>query len=366
MTCEQGYTFRSAGWDDCTGTCKKTTEEDVATIRRTDLSANPKYIAAQVNFTEWTYREATIPRYLKKPVPLGGATASSSSSSSSMPLYCKELDPELQPIEIEQRRTKEDGVGGGSKGSVNSSVSPPPLIVMTTTIGHLQSMNSDKQMLQQAAATTWEVLQPEVQTLVAVDAEHMAAPGHHLPRVVCPSNPAGTPYVSGLFKHASEKAKRVGARFAGFTNGDIGYDNTLIDVLTGVAYDIDRGLLGSKVLVVGKRLNVDNAVEDAVTFSMIGQQAAIEDKLTKTAPAPGSKEWQKRRDDVANAIMTMSQKKKNTWMSSLAEDFFFFTPDTFDWYVVSYMYTCTCTSRLSPCWFLIILHDSSESRAVFR
>ena len=34
---------------------------------------------------------------------------------------------------------------------------------------------------------------------------------------------------------------------------------------------------------------------------------------------------------VAEAIMKMSQKKKNTWMTSLAEDFFFFTPDAFDW-----------------------------------
>ena len=35
---------------------------------------------------------------------------------------------------------------------------------------------------------------------------------------------AGTPYASGLFMHAAEKARRVGARFAGFSNGDIGYD----------------------------------------------------------------------------------------------------------------------------------------------
>ena len=302
LTCKPGYTFKDAGWSDCTGTCQTTTAQDIAAIHSSDLGANPKYVAAEINFTEWTYTNATIPRYLKKPVALDKATG----------LFCRELDPALQPT----------AAGSGAD---------PPLLVMTTTIGHLQSMDSNKQMLQQAAATTWEVLQPEVQTLVAVDAEHMDAPGHQLPRIVCPANPAGTPYASGLFKHAAEKAKRVGARFAGFTNGDIGYDATLIDVLTGVAHDIDRGLLNPNVLVIGKRLNVANAVEDAVTFSMLGQQSAIEDRLKKSAPAPGSKEWRKRRSDVADAILRISHKAKNTWMSSLAEDFFFFTPDTFNW-----------------------------------
>jgi hypothetical protein len=185
-------------------------------------------------------------------------------------------------------------------------------------------MSVDKQMLQRAAATTWEVLSPEVVTLVAVDDDTLEAPGHHLPRVVCPANPAKTPYVKGLFQHANAKAVQLGARFAGFTNGDIAYDKSLIEVLRSIALDIDNGVLGKRVLVVGQRLNIARAVEDAVTLTFISQHSTIDKAL------PGSEVHKSRRDLVTEAILNISHKKDNHWMTSLAEDYFFFTPGTFD------------------------------------
>ena len=213
-------------------------------------------------------------------------------------LPCRELDHELQP---------------SSRGAHAPGGVVPPLLVMMTSVGKIQSNSINKQMLQQAAGVTWRALEPEILTLVAVDTDDVSSPGH-LPRVICPSNKAGTPYVSGLFSHASAKAREVGSRFAGFSNGDIAYDQTLIDVLTSVGIAIDNKHLSKKILIVGKRLNIDGAVEDAVNINLLARDGG-----------------RAKRHLVGDLLDRISRKPRNTWMTTLAEDFFFYTPGTFDW-----------------------------------
>lgn len=41
----------------------------------------------------------------------------------------------------------------------------------------------------------------------------------------------GTPFAESLFVFAAEEARKVGARFAGYSNGDIAFDSSVLDVL---------------------------------------------------------------------------------------------------------------------------------------
>lgn len=87
----------------------------------------------------------------------------------------------------------------------------------------------------------------------------------HVRARVCACRPHGT--TLGCLQ-----ARRVGAPFAGYTNGDIAFDSSLIDVLRGVAEAIEEKLLSSRVLVVGKRLNIANAEQDADELIKIGKR----------------------------------------------------------------------------------------------
>ena len=68
---------------------------------------------------------------------------------------------------------------------------------------------------------------PDIITLVAVDSADVPAP-RGLPRINCEGDPAGTPFVSNLFVAAEDAAIASGATFAGFSNGDIAYDDSLM------------------------------------------------------------------------------------------------------------------------------------------
>lgn len=53
--------------------------------------------------------------------------------------------------------------------------------------------------------------------------------------------------------------------FYGYVNADILLDNTLIDSLTAITRDIDKGAIGDRVYVVGQRTNVQQEMEDRFT-----------------------------------------------------------------------------------------------------
>ena len=319
LECTNEYSFKEGGFNDCTGTCTRMTKNMHRSTPHTTLPSHA-----------WVYSPQTVDIYRKPPAFLAAPaalrrlenngvdakphaglegrgkndddelalTTKGKSADTAGHLPCRELDLEFQP---------------SSRSSKAPGGAEPPLLVMMTSVGKIQSNSINKQMLQQAAGVTWRALEPEVLTVVAIDTEDVTSPGN-LPRVICPSNKAGTPYVSGLFAHAAAKAAEVGSRFAGFTNGDIAYDQTLIDVMTSIAAGIDSKRLKKRILVVGKRLNIDGAVEDAVNINLLARDGG-----------------RANRHLLSNLLDRISRKPKNTWMTTLAEDFFFFTPGTFDW-----------------------------------
>jgi hypothetical protein len=118
----------------------------------------------------------------------------------------------LDPPIFAHAPNKQDKAHAGEGGE---SAAVVPLMVMSTTIGAFQSASPKKQVLQSGAAVTWAALEPEVQMVVAVDSEEDSAPGG-LQRVLCNSNPHGTPYISAMLEHTVKKATAIGARFAGY------------------------------------------------------------------------------------------------------------------------------------------------------
>jgi len=191
------------------------------------------------------------------------------------------------------------------------------LMVMMSTVGKLNAADPRDAMrnkLQRGAAASWLSLKPEITTIIAVDDSTVPSPLPGFPRAICPTNALRTPYVGAIMMHGTQVAKKVGARFTGYTNGDIAFDGTVIDVLKGVASAIDDGVISDRVLLIGKRLNIDNAVDDAAELTHLSQ-----DGLPNL------------RERIRSALVEMSHRSTNTWMSENSEDFFFYTENTFDW-----------------------------------
>lgn len=171
-----------------------------------------------------------------------------------------------------------------------------PLVIMITTL--VAKPSPEKEALQAGAAATWGALYPDVITLVAVDTEDQVVPDN-LPRILCPSNKANTPYVANLFGEAERLARETGAVYAGYTNGDIALDDTLIAVLdyldrgrhVNATFPIGRT---KKLAVVGKRLNVDSAADN---IDEIIALKTIKNKL-------------ERRERMRDTIMKMSRKRR--------------------------------------------------------
>lgn len=263
MECHEGYTFRDAGFIDCTGTCHKKTPEEIERDKSTSSTSSP--------LGEWDYSPETGAKFLMPDADADSALA------------CKELDPRPE------------------------TAGTTPTVVMLTTVGQTDDVN--KATLQTAAAATWAVQRPNVHVEVAVDTSAVQAP-LGLPRLLCPANNAGTPFVTALFRHAEATAVRMGAPFAGYTNGDIGFDATLHETLHDLAAEVEAGLLKKRVLVVGRRLNLFNVTDGA--YSIV---KAYGDGSGKNVAA-----------NVHDRLLHLSTNPKNTWMTPLAEDYFFFTP----------------------------------------
>eukprot|EP00041_Stephanoeca_diplocostata_P019605 m.425728 g.425728 ORF g.425728 m.425728 type:complete len:712 (-) comp21347_c0_seq3:229-2364(-) len=280
LECKPEFVFVDAGYDDCTGSCRKPLPGETVEITTTE-APNDKVHYDENNATKY---EPPIIRDTMNRTTIK---------------TCKALDHNDAVVQ----RWKDDN----------------PLLVMLTTV--VAQPKPEKKLLQDAAATTWAALAPDVITLIAVDAMNQTVPGptsgvgSPIPRVLCPANDAGTPIVASLFHEAEQLAVRTGAVFAGYSNGDIAFDDTLLGVLDFIQGKLAKGLLKKKIVVVGKRLNVDSAIDNA--------DDVIE--LAKT------QDVMQRRTRLRNLLVKMSRKRRNRWMTNLAEDFFFYTPGTFDW-----------------------------------
>lgn len=272
MECKEGFVLEDAGFLDCTGSCRPLDEgeEPPQTTVRPTTAAN-----ALVDLDEYTV-----------PVDEDGN-----------PTACKWVDFTADDV----AKWKESG----------------PLVIMVTTV--VNKPGTEKQVLQNAAAATWAALAPDVITVVAVDSDDQESP-ENLPRILCPANSFGTPFVANLFGEAERLASATGATFAGYSNGDIAMDDTLISVLDFIERKRGKegfplGHNGTKVAVLGKRLNIDSALDNI-------------DELTVLREINGTI---KRREMMRAQLMRMSRKLRNQWMSDMAEDFFFFEPGSIDW-----------------------------------
>ena len=79
-------------------------------------------------------------------------------------------------------------------------------------------------------------------------------------------------------------------------------------------YAIDGSRISNKVLLIGKRLNIFNAEEDARYLEELANDPVD------------------LRSRIRAALVDFSHRETNTWMSENSEDFFFFTPEVFeDW-----------------------------------
>lgn len=88
--------------------------------------------------------------------------------------------------------------------------------------------------------------------VVAVDTPTDESPGG-MQRVLCDANKHGTPFINAMLQHATNKAVAAGARFVGYTNADIAFSSSLIDMLKGVSASIDQGIISDRLLLIGKR-----------------------------------------------------------------------------------------------------------------
>lgn len=107
-------------------------------------------------------------------------------------------------------------------------------------------------------------------------------------------------------------AKAAGATFAGFTNGDIAFDTSLIATLNEIGRRVKLGRLSKRVLVIGRRLNLYRPEKGAKQIAQL---------FWNDAPPPS----------IYEALRAMGNGPNATSMSPIAEDYFFFTPGTFDW-----------------------------------
>eukprot|EP00729_Bicosta_minor_P007307 gene7307-18691_t len=193
------------------------------------------------------------------------------------------------------------GGGRGGEGTIPSdderNFGPsdnqePTLMVMTTTVGGPQSLGDERWTLQRGAATTWA-------SRASTGGIDTRCSGH---RIFCGTSSIATTHHS-LFVFAAEEARKVGARFAGYSNGDIAFDSSVLDVLKAVGFAIDGQRISNKVLLIGKRLNIFDAESDAREL-----------------------------EALAKDPVDLRHRETNTWMSENSEDFFFFTPEVFeDW-----------------------------------
>lgn len=176
LECDQEGGWTLAKWpryDDCTGECRRMTPAELrAAATKTDASAE------RTTPESWTYDPGTASQYVVP--PLDGKVD---------PLACSDLN---------------DASAMTMAGNAARNMSTePPTAVMVTTVG--KQKNSIQRDLQTAAAATWLAMRPDLRVIVAVDSTDSPAPLKQIPRTVCPSNPAGTPFVAGLFNHAESQ-----------------------------------------------------------------------------------------------------------------------------------------------------------------
>jgi len=242
---------------------------------------------------------------------------------------CRELDPPASFLAAAtDAYTKNKNNINKNKGNIDAAGVSSPLMVMMTTVGAFQSASPVKKTLQGGAAVTWEALEPEIQMVVAVDSVKDESPGG-MQRVLCDANMHGTPFIGAMLQHTTNKAVAAGARFVGYTNADIAFSSSLIDMLKGVSASIDDGIISDRLLLIGKRLNIHEALNDAAELIHLNTSYwdAVVDQ-PRTAAKRATPQF-KLRDSIRKALVTFSHRSSNTWMTEFSEDFFFFTANTF-------------------------------------
>ena len=304
LACAEGFHFIDGGFDDCTGTC---VSDSLA--KAEPAAAGWADFDTQLSLAELDDRYA-MPQGGSRCAPLPASPQSCGAEK------CTGAYAECAPA-AQRCRCREGFLPDRERGG-ECSPRAPPLVVAVTTMPppRRDDRAQQAQLRQRAAAATWLVLAPDLVVETAVDADYEVPPP--LPRLQCGGNRGGTPFVADLFRRAEERARAVGSPFAGFFNSDIGFDTSLLEVLQQVRRQLERGQVVPRTLVIGRRLNLGKGW--AATAPLL-------DAVAQNATLP----LQAQRRAVQAALDSMRHLRGTTLMMPMAQDYFFFTPGTFNW-----------------------------------
>ena len=213
------------------------------------------------------------------------------------------------------------GDGGGHNREYCALVAVRPCSGKSVVVFSATVYNSSKPARAQAQNTaleSWRQLSPRVCTLGHTDTVAMkrGLAAHRILGMDCPTNANGLPYFGRMLQAAERQAVAVGSKWAGFSNGDIGYDDSLPDTLARISAEVVKGSISGKVLVIGQRCNVRANVAGAATAGGAAQQQ----QLATICGGHNATGWRR-------AITV----EKAALHDTSAEDYFFFRPGTIPW-----------------------------------
>lgn len=200
----------------------------------------------------------------------------------------------------------------------------PPLLVLTSTAPVAAS--NESRFAVRAAAATWAALAPEVQPFVAIggdtDCKQAAQLYLGFGLLSCKVAMAGGAPVKDILLQAQATAESTGARFVGVASSGLAFDSSLIDVLRATAAAVDAGVIGKRVLIVGKRLNAVNGEGDA--RGLLGQYGAF---VKMSASQQGNSTSRRTlREALGEHMRAASHRPSSTWAGASTGGFMFFTP----------------------------------------
>jgi hypothetical protein len=99
-------------------------------------------------------------------------------------------------------------------------------------------------------------------------------------------------------------------------------------MLQGVSASIDEGTISPRLLLIGKRLNIKDALNDAAQLTNIN--TSYWQGRSRTPEVRRAEPQYQLRDRLRKSLVEFSHRATNTWMTEFSEDFFFFTAETFN------------------------------------
>eukprot|EP00039_Didymoeca_costata_P017064 m.313470 g.313470 ORF g.313470 m.313470 type:complete len:426 (-) comp16491_c0_seq4:798-2075(-) len=159
----------------------------------------------------------------------------------------------------------------------NQPTAANPILVLATTFA--DNSKTYRNNIQELTLESFDRLRNSIRPLIATDsARWLQAAKSWGFRVAerCPASTSGLPLVHSLLDAAETYARQIEARWFGFANGDMWFDDSLLDTLQGI-YDSHLMESGNgNILLVGQRRNLPYS---AGSFDLLRQKARRESLL---------------------------------------------------------------------------------------